>query len=149
MCSSHATVRGLLHDLAALIDDVVVDSEASPEHLSRATVEAVDTHLVVAEPYFKSLETARRYTRLGEDLGIPNVSVVANKVLTQDDHDAIGSFCATHDMALIATIPFDEALGKAEREGVAPLDYNAAADSVAAVEGIVEGLLERTTGRET
>jgi CO dehydrogenase maturation factor len=143
MCSSHATVRGLLHELAALDDDVVVDSEASPEHLSRATVEAVDTHLVVAEPYFKSLETARRYTVLGRDLGIPNVAVVANKVRTADDQRAISDFCETHDMKMLAAIPFDDDLGNAERDGVAPLDYNARARSVAAIEEMVGALLGR------
>jgi len=140
MCSSHATVRGLLHDLPE--DDlfVLVDAEASPEHLSRATVEAVDLQLVVAEPYFKSLETARRYSKLGKELGIPNVVIVANKVKNQADEDAIREFCEQRDMELFAVIPFDETLARAEREGVAPLDFDAEADVVKAVADIARRL---------
>lgn len=89
MCSSHATVRGLLHALPADDSVVVVDTEASPEHLSRSTIEAVELMLVVAEPYFKSLETARRYSRMGTQLGIPRVAIIANKIASDDDEAAV------------------------------------------------------------
>ncbi|MGI8708526.1 MAG: hypothetical protein ACR2LG_10040 [Actinomycetota bacterium] len=136
MCSSHATVRGLLHDLPEDEIFVLVDAEASPEHLSRATVEAVDLQLVVAEPYFKSLETARRYSKLGKELGIPNVVIVANKVKNPEDEKAIAEFCETHDMELFAVIPFDESLAQAERAGVAPLDFDPDAQVVRSVKDI-------------
>ncbi len=148
MCSSHATVRGLLHDLPS--DDgsiVVVDAEASPEHLSRATVEAVDLQLIVAEPYFKSLETARRYAKLGHDLGISNVRVVANKVRNHEDGDAIAAFCDTHGMELTAVVPFDESLGRAERAGVAPVDFDPGGPSVTAIKAIMAGLLSNGARR--
>ncbi len=143
MCSSHATVRGLLHDLPEEDLFVLVDAEASPEHLSRATVEAVDLQLVVAEPYFKSLETARRYSKLGKELGIPNVVIVANKVKSQADEEAIREFCEQRDMELFAVIPFDETLARAERAGIAPLDF----DAEAAVIKAVEDISERIKGR--
>lgn len=143
MCSSHATVRGLLHEL---VDDdlfVLIDAEASPEHLSRATVEAAHMQLVVAEPYFKSLETARRYSQLGKELGIPNVVIVANKVRNEADHDAIKAFCEERDMELFGVIPFDETLGRAERAGAAPLDFDPTAPVVAAVEDIAARVKKR------
>lgn len=136
MCSSHATVRGLLHELPDEDLFVVVDAEASPEHLSRATVDAAAMQLVVAEPYFKSLETARRYSQLGKELGIPNVVIVANKVRNPADEDAIAEFCDQHEMELFAILPFDETLQRAERDGVAPLDFSDALPLVAAVEEI-------------
>ena len=58
----------------------VVDMEAGLEHLSRGTDRHVDTLLVVLEPYFKALETARRCAELGRELGIPRVWGVANKL---------------------------------------------------------------------
>lgn len=122
---------------------VVVDAEASPEHLSRATVEAVDMQLVVAEPYFKSLETARRYSTLGRDLGIPNVVIVANKVKNDEDEQAIRDFCETRDMELFAVVPFDPMLAAAERAGQAPLDFDPEAPSVQAVKKIWERVNER------
>lgn len=146
MCSSHATVRGLLHELPEQDLFVLVDAEASPEHLSRATVEAADLQFVVAEPYFKSLETARRYSKLGKELGIPNVVVVANKVKSEADEDAIREFCEQREMELFAVIPFDETLGRAERAGVAPLDFDPSSDAVKAVEQIADKMIERTNG---
>lgn len=143
MCSSHATVRGLLHDLPEDEIFVLVDAEASPEHLSRATVEAVDLQLVVAEPYFKSLETARRYSKLGKELGIPNVVIVANKVKNPEDEKAIVEFCETHDMELFAVIPFDESLAQAERAGVAPLDFDPDAQVVRSVKDISQRMKDR------
>lgn len=143
MCSSHATVRGLLHEISGEDMAVVVDAEASPEHLSRATVEAVDMQLVVAEPYFKSLETARRYSTLGRELGIPNVVIVANKVKNEQDEQAIRDFCDTRDMELFAVVPFDPMLADAERAGKAPLDFDPEAPSIKAVKQIWEQVTER------
>lgn len=143
MCSSHATVRGLLHELPNEDVFVLVDAEASPEHLSRATVEAADLQLVVAEPYFKSLETARRYSQLGKELGIPNVVVVANKVRNVEDEQAIRDFCNERAMELLAVVPFDESLSRAERAGTAPLDFDPSSEVVKAVEQIAERMFKR------
>lgn len=143
MCSSHATVRGLLHDLPGEDLFVLVDAEASPEHLSRATVEAADMQLVVAEPYFKSLETARRYSQLGKELGIPNVVIVANKVRSPADEEAITEFCEQRGMELFSVLPFDEMLGRAERAGTAPLDFDPDAPVVKAIEDIAARMKER------
>lgn len=142
MCSSHATVRGLLHEIPAGEPFVVVDAEASPEHLSRATIEAVDVQLVVAEPYFKSLETARRYSRLGNELGIPRVAVVANKIRSPEDEDAIATFCRAHDMDLLAVVPHDDMLASAERAGVAPLDLDPDAPSIRAIKDLFAKVVE-------
>lgn len=137
MCSSHATVRGLLHDLPHDAF-VLLDAEASPEHLSRGTVEAMDLQLVVAEPYFKSLETARRYSQLGKDLGIENVVIVANKVRNRGDEDAIRQFCRERGMELFGVVPFDGMLAEAERAGIAPLDADPSAPVVTALEKIAQ-----------
>lgn len=147
MCSNHATVRGLLHELPADGPFVLVDNEASPEHLSRSTTEAVDILLVIAEPYFKSLETARRYSIMAKELGIPQVSVVANKVRDPNDMAAIEEFCDTNDMHLMGQIPFDDMLGSAERAGVAPVDFDDTAPSVRAIAGLVDEILATTATR--
>lgn len=141
MCSSHATVRGLLHEVPDDDRVVVVDNEASPEHLSRATTEAVDVMLVVAEPYFKSLETARRYCVMGEQLGIPQIRVIANKVRDANDAAAIEEFCESSGIEISGQVPFDPMLGTAERAGVAPVDHDHSAPSVEAVARLVDQVL--------
>lgn len=141
MCSSFATVRGLLHELSEPGWAVVVDTEASPEHLSRATTEAVELMLVVAEPYFKSLETARRYAQLGAELGIDEVAVLANKVRTREDEEAVRAFCDQHGLELFAVVPFDEGLAVADREGVAPIDRDDASPVVRALQDVAGKVL--------
>jgi CO dehydrogenase maturation factor len=101
---------------------VVLDLEASPEAMTRGTVEHVDHLLLVAEPYFKSMETARRYHELGTGLGIPRISVVANKV--RDGEEAImKEFCEAKGYELLTTIPYEPEFPAAERARVAPFDH--------------------------
>jgi CO dehydrogenase maturation factor len=120
---------------------VVVDMEASPEHLARSTAEAVDLMLVVAEPWFRSLETARRSVVLAVDLGIPKVAVVANKLRDAGDREAVEAFCARHGMEVFAAVPYDDTLGDAERTGAAPVDHDADAPSVSAIDRLVDRVL--------
>jgi CO dehydrogenase maturation factor len=120
---------------------VVVDMEASPEHLARSTAEAVDLMLVVAEPYFRSLETARRSVTLAADLGIPKVAVVANKLRDPSDRELVEAFCARHGMEVFVTLPYDDTLGDAERAGAAPVDHDADAPLVGAIDHLVDRVL--------
>ncbi len=122
MCGANATVRGLLKEIPADFGAVVLDLEASPEHLTRATTEHVEHMLIVAEPYFKSLETARRYHHLAVDLGIPRVSIVANKVRPEDG-DVVAEYASGHGFDLAATVPYEPSFSEAERLGVAPIDH--------------------------
>jgi CO dehydrogenase maturation factor len=95
LCSMHATVRRIIEAASDEARDVcILDTEASPEHLSRGTASYADVMLAVVEPYFKSLETGRRMAALANDLG------------------------------LAAAIPWDETFSLAERAGIAPLDFD-------------------------
>lgn len=118
--------------------DVVVDMEAGVEHLSRGTVRHVDRVLVVIEPYFRSLETGRRTVELAEELGIPRVEVVANKIRDEADREAIGEFCQARGLNVVAEVPYDDALREAERAGSAPLDFDPDMPSIRAIRTLVE-----------
>jgi CO dehydrogenase maturation factor len=98
-------------------DFTVLDSEASVEHLSRGTIRHVDLVLILAEPYYRSLETAARLGELARELGIPLVYGVANKVRTDREAELIAQFCRGRNLPLLAVLPFDEAVGQAELEG--------------------------------
>ena len=136
----HATVRSVIEVAADGAEDVcLLDTEASPEHLSRGTATHADTMLLIAEPYFKSLETARRMAELGRQLGL-EVAVVANKVRDDRERQALREFAQTHGIPVIAEIPFDERLPEAERAGAAPLDFAPDAPAVAAITELAERL---------
>lgn len=147
LCSAHAVVSSLLQDLGSRSRVVVVDMEASPEHLSRGTVRHVDVVCLVAEPYYRSLETVRRMAVLAAELPVPRLVVVANKVRSNDDADAVTEFCDRHDLTLAGTVPWSEEVVAADRERVPVVDWPAARDVVAAVDVVAAELLPAPTRR--
>jgi CO dehydrogenase maturation factor len=137
LCVAHATVSALLGDLGAAAGvDTFVDLEASPEHLSRGTARHVDTLLLVAEPYYRSLETVRRLAALAAELPIPTLAVVANKLRSTGDAAAVREFCDRHRLALAAEVPWSEAVLEADASRTPLLDHapgSAAAEAAAAL----------------
>ena len=140
MCAAHATVRGLLHDVTEQAGTMVIDMEAGLEHLSRGTPRHVDTLLLVAEPYFKSMETAARSKVMAEQLGIPRILAVPNKVRGARDAEAMRSFFAHVGLPITVFIPADEMILEADRLGRAPLDHDAASPAVAQIARLADAL---------
>src|ERR687884_2020381 len=95
----HATVRSVIEQSARGEGDVcILDTEASPEHLSRGTALYADMMLTVVEPYYKSLETGRRMAALGTDLGLERVALVANKIRDDRELAAVEEFARQHGL---------------------------------------------------
>lgn len=133
MCSAHGAVRAMLADIGREGPTTFLDLEASPEHFSRGTARHVDVLLLVAEPYFRSLETVRRMADLGRELAIPRIEVVANKVRDSGDAAAVGEFCQRHDLAVVGQVPWDDAVLDADRDRRPLLEAAPACDAVHAL----------------
>lgn len=134
-------MRGMLGQLIEHGNQyTIVDMEASVEHMSRGTYRHVDVVLIVLEPYYRSLETAGRMAPLAQGLGIGRVYGVANKVRNARDEAAVRDYCAKHNIELVASIPFDEAIVEADRAGVALIDYKPDAAAVAEVRQLARRL---------
>ena len=121
----------------------VMDMEASLEHLSRGTVRHVDVMLIVTEPYYRSLETARRTLPLARALGINHIYAVVNKYRSAEDEKAVTDFCKSNDLEIIAKIPFDSNVTQADLEGRSLYDFNPESSVVKEVEKLAETLRER------
>jgi CO dehydrogenase maturation factor len=135
LCGMHATVRTLIDSISEDEQDVtILDTEASPEHLTRGTAKYADAMLTVVEPYYKSLETGRRMAALANDLGLGRVLLVANKVRDEREREAVREFAEKHGLEIAGVVPFDEGLPEAEREMKAPLDFDPDMPSVGAIE---------------
>jgi CO dehydrogenase maturation factor len=135
-------VRGVLRGLVAdTARTAVVDLEAGLEHLSRGTARHVDTLLVVAEPYFKSLETAQRSSTLARELGIAAIHLVANKIRTPRDEESVREFAARHGLSVAAVIPYDAAVVEADERGTAPIEHRPDSPGVAAIRRLADQLL--------
>ena len=144
LCTSHATVSGLMNDIAGREDSVtVLDLEASPEHLSRGTTRNVDYLFLIVEPYYRSYETARRMAALAAELPISRVAVIANKLRTPSDAEAIRQYCELHSLHLDGELPWSEAAINADKAGVPLLDYEPSDPMVSAVAKVADLLLAR------
>lgn len=142
MCGSHTVVRELLH--AALSSDkdqiMVLDTEASLEHMKRGTSRHVDKMYTVVEPYYRSLEAAGRFADMARQLGIKQVEAIANKVRNKEDEQAISEFCKKIDLPIAFMIPFDEQVTNADLKGVSLMDYDKDSKVVKAMEDFVDKL---------
>lgn len=142
MCSAHATVSAVLNDLTAQPDTVtILDLEASPEHLSRGTARNADVLLLVAEPYFRSLEAVRLQARLASETTIGRIAVVANKCRTPDDIAAIEEFCSRHDLELVGVIPWSTTVLDADAAMQPLLDFDEHGAVVEAIHSVIDRLV--------
>ena len=118
--------------------------EASLEHMRRNTVRHIDTMLVVTEPYFRSLESARRLFRLASEVPIKKVFGVANKVRNTSEENAIRSFFNQRGFQLLAIVPYDENICQADLNAQAPIDVRGDAPAVIAIEQLLDKVLENS-----
>jgi CO dehydrogenase maturation factor len=111
----------------------ILDTEASPEHLSRGTARYADALYAVVEPYYKSLETGRRIAALAKDLGLERGALIANKIRDEHELAAVREFAAQHELDVAAVVPYDDSLPEAERARKAPLDFAPDAPAIDAI----------------
>lgn len=134
MCSAHATASALLADLGTMANTVtIMDLEASPEHLSRGTARHADVLLLVAEPYFRSLETIRRQAELAAELPTTQVMIVANKIRDEQDGLAIDEFCAGLELPVMGRVPWSDEIVQADRLAKPLIDHAPDSAAVAAI----------------
>ncbi|HET9443856.1 MAG TPA: AAA family ATPase [Acidimicrobiales bacterium] len=143
LCSAHATVSGILAD--ANVEDgsriTILDLEASPEHFSRGTTRHVDGLILVGEPYYRSLETLRRMAVLARELPIRHIGVVANKVRSDDDYEAIADFCSRYDLPVDGRVPWSDDVLDSDRAGVSVLDHRPGSPVVTAVAALADEVI--------
>ncbi len=89
-CPENVMVKQLINYLLLQPDEVLImDMEAGIEHLGRGTAQFVDLLVIVVEPTSASLQTFNRIKKLGSDLGLKKIAVVANRVRTPQDLNRI------------------------------------------------------------
>jgi CO dehydrogenase maturation factor len=80
-CPEGAFLKALLtHTILQRQEIVLVDLAAGVEFMGRASVQGIDTLVVVAEPGARSIETANGIARMARQLGIKHVAAIVNKI---------------------------------------------------------------------
>ena len=147
--ASHNAFYQLIHRLddAPSLEDWVIlgDLPAGPRQMAFDWAPYAQQFLLVVEPTWQSMLTARRITRITtamrEDA---QLSLVVNKVAADGDADRVQEFLG---VPLIATVPADESVRRAERAGVALLDLAPDAPAVRAIERLADELDVRNMDR--
>ncbi len=132
MCGSHTCVREVIHSALSEETDqiVILDMEASMEHMKRGTAKYVDMMLTIVEPYYRSLEAGGRFAAMAKELGIEKVYAVANKVRNKQEEAAIEQFCEKNNLPILIKLPFDESVGEADLMGKSLMDHNEGSELV-------------------
>ena len=136
--------RLLTHLIVGRDDVVIMDMEAGLEHLARGTTDWVDRFIVVVEPGARSIQTYHSVKRLAADLGVHQVSVVANKVRDEADEEFIREAVPAED--LLGMIHYSGHVADADRRCASP--YDMASDAVEEIRRIKEKI-DITASAET
>lgn len=115
---SHAAVHQITRELPESWD-IVGDLPGGTRQPFLGWGEYATDILVVVEATPASLLSGRRLARLSTTEAAPRVHAVANRVRSDNDAPRIAEHTG---LDVLASIPYDEDLAHAEREGFAPLD---------------------------
>ncbi|MFX0058405.1 MAG: AAA family ATPase [Candidatus Hodarchaeota archaeon] len=141
LCPENALIRTLLYNLFVKRDEVIiVDFEAGLEHLGRGTAKGIDIMLVITEPSQKSLDLCFKIIDLSKKLGIINIYLVANKIIEDSQLEIINKRIRKWEIPLYHSIPFDPDIGKADLNGISPLDFNPNSKAIKSINTLYEKL---------
>jgi CO dehydrogenase maturation factor len=117
---------------------ILGDLPAGPHQTAYDWAPYAERYLLVVEPTWQSLLTARRIKRIATtarpDVGI---SLVVNKITGPADTERVATFLA---LPAIAAVPVDEGVRAAELQGAALLDVAPDSPAVRAIEELTDRL---------
>jgi CO dehydrogenase maturation factor len=110
---------------------IIGDLPAGPRQLAYRWAPYADTFLVVVEPSWKSVLTARRIAAIVRAGPGVDLLPVANKINGSEECRWIEKMLGQN---VFAAIPLDHAIASAERDGVAPIDNDPGSPAIHAIE---------------
>ncbi|MHA1266939.1 MAG: nucleotide-binding protein [Candidatus Helarchaeota archaeon] len=142
MCPEHAFLRALLnHLILAVKDAVIVDMEAGIEHLGRGTLRYIDAMVIIIEPGRRSTELAQRIRTLADELQVPRIFIIGNKIGSPEEENFVKKIAKQIDIQLIGMIPYDQTLRAADLNGKAPIDFSPNSPAIQEIGKIEKHLL--------
>ncbi len=122
ICPEAAMLKTLFTHLMFRDEDVLImDMYAGVEHLGRATVDFVDSMIIVVEPTRRSLGTARQIKKLANDIGLNRLSLVGNKIRNEDESNFLET--ESPGIPVLGFLPADLKVQEADRLGIPVYDH--------------------------
>jgi CO dehydrogenase maturation factor len=145
-CYANNLLRDILKTLSDNYKVVVIDNEAGMEHLSRRTVQKIDTLLLVSDPTVRGIRAAEKISKLLSELDtrVERKLLVLNRV-KEPIPEILTTTIDELDLPLFFSIPEDDTLLRMDQAGK-PI-WKIAEDSPAfqAVHHMMKELMERKT----
>jgi CO dehydrogenase maturation factor len=89
-CPENTFLKSLIsHLILDKQETVIIDLPAGIEVLTRGVAKNVDCLYIIVEPTIKSVQTAQHIKSLAEELKIPQIIFVANKIISTQDIDFV------------------------------------------------------------
>ena len=116
------------------------DLPAGPRQAAYNWAPYAQKYVVVVQPGSQSALTARRVVRILRQRGGAEIVLVANRVRGRSDVRHVEKLIGE---PVFTSLPHDERVAAAERQGVAPIDYAPDSPAITAIEGLVGALADR------
>jgi len=143
MCPANALLRALLrHVLLQEGEAVVMDMEAGLEHLGRGVIRGVDVVLTIVEPRPSSVQVHRKIADLADQLGIRTIMPVGNKIMDAAEEEFLRRELEGSGHKLVAAIPYDANIIRAEMSRSALLEFAPETPSVKVMDELKRTLIK-------
>lgn len=117
-CAANNIIRKYTDKLSETYPYVVIDNEAGMEHLSRRTTHKVDILLIVSDPSFRGLQTAKRISGLVDELQLEiDRSVVIINRVSGDEGPELQRIADESHLMLAGLIPQDARIADFDLKG--------------------------------
>ncbi len=93
LCPENTLLAATVNQIALRKDEVILmDTEAGVEHFGRAIAKGFDHAIVVSDPSYNSLSVAISALKLANNLNIPGLHLVCNKIRSRGDVEKVERF---------------------------------------------------------
>jgi CO dehydrogenase maturation factor len=140
-CAANNIIRKYTDLLSDKYPYVVIDNEAGMEHLSRRTTHKVDLLIIVSDPTFKGILTAKRINELVDELNldVDRRVLIINRVIGQEGEE-LKKMAEGFGINVAGLIPQDEMIFRFDLEGKPVFELPEDAVSVQTVFGVLQSL---------
>lgn len=118
-CFANNVLRDVLDRLACNYRNIVIDSEAGLEHISRRTLLSVDWLLIVSDCTVRGIRTAGRISALADEVALPakHRRLIVNRVPGDSLPESIAVAVKATNLRLLACIPLDQDVAALDADG--------------------------------